>query len=105
MMRQKKLVSLGFRTPRFTVDGASVRQPAHRGNLAQLPPEFDPRLAAGVAAIKIAVSAGGKNDVRIRGIRAKSPDRGIRLHRQRQQLPALPKVVGSRNGTRVSRRK
>src|SRR2546428_235512 len=100
MMHQKKLISLNFRTPRFTIDGASIRQPAHHSNLAQLPPELDPRLATGVATIKIAVSTDNKNDIRIHRIRTKNPDHGIQLHKQKQQLPTLPKIVRSRNNTR-----
>src|SRR5215467_2769579 len=82
-----------------------IRQPAHRGDLAQLPSQLDPRLPTGVAAIEITVSTRSENNIRIGGIRAKRPDCRVRFHRQRQQFPAFAEVVGTRHSTRRSRRK
>src|SRR5712692_11867536 len=79
--------------------------PEDRRHLAELPPELAPGVAAVVAAIEIAIPAGGQDRIGRRGRHAHGPHGRVGLHGKSQALPGRARVPRAHHRADAARRR
>src|SRR3984893_12832098 len=87
-----ELLSVIVDLPGGILPSLCLRHPEDRRHLAELPPELAPGVAAVVAAIEIAIAAGGQDRIGSGGGHAHGPHCRVGLHGKSKALPRRARV-------------